>query len=212
MVDVISACQSFTPNVLAINDGSVDDTLKHIQTSSVNSIGWEINQGKGAALKAGFAYWFERPGWDCLVTLDSDGQHDPSDIPRLMQCRQDTNAEFIVGMRRFESTETPWVRRTANQISSKLIRRLTGCPLNDIQSGFRLFSRPLLEEMMPDIQSSEYAIETEMALWATRHRRSFAEIDIQTIYTTEATARSAWKPILDSCRIAQVTYRHLFKS
>ncbi|MDP8245982.1 MAG: glycosyltransferase family 2 protein [Candidatus Hinthialibacter antarcticus] len=211
VVGVIESCRKFTSNILVVNDGSVDETLKYIQSSGVDSIGWEANQGKGAALKAGFAYWLERPGWDCLITLDSDGQHDPADIPRMMQCRDASGADFVVGRRRFDSESTPMVRRLANKTSSTLIRQLTGCPLHDIQSGFRLFNRPLLEAMLPHIQSSEYAIETEMALWATRNQSQFAECDIECIYTPEATTRSAWRPFLDSYRIAKVTCRHLFK-
>lgn len=208
---VIEGCRKYAPNILAVNDGSSDDSLKHIQQTGVEAIGWESNRGKGAALKAGFAYWLERPGWDCLLTLDSDGQHNPEDIPRLMRCREESGSAFIVGRRRFDSAHTPPVRRMANKLSSKLIRSLTGCPLTDVQSGLRLFDRTLLEAMLPHIQSSEYAIETEMALWATRRQCRFAECDIECIYTPESNIRSDWKPFLDSYRIAKVVYRHLIK-
>ncbi len=209
--NVIQGCHALTPNVLAVNDGSLDDTGDIIQSSGVDWIGWQANQGKGAALRAGFDYWLQRDGWDCLITIDSDGQHATGDILKLMDCWLAGGAEFIVGRRGFETTHTPWLRRTANKTSSKLIRWLTGCRLQDIQSGFRLFSRRLLDDMLPHIRSSEYAIETEMALWATRHNRKFAEVDIQCIYTPESSSQSAWKPLLDSCRIANVTLHHILQ-
>lgn len=208
VVDVIHGCEEITSLILAVNDGSLDDTGAHLARCGVETMSWPENRGKGAALRAGFDFWLAREGWDSLVTIDSDRQHDPADLPRFLKAREQSGADFIAGRRRFQKSKTPTVRRLANRISTSLIRRLTGCPLNDIQSGYRLFSRHALETLAPELESDEYAIETEMALLAAKHGLKMDEIEIEAIYTEESAQRSKWKPFLDSWRIAKTVWRH----
>ncbi|MBI1387673.1 MAG: glycosyltransferase [bacterium] len=207
---VVEQCRAYSGRILLVNDGSDENTTRAIEECGAEMVGWAINRGKGSALLAGFDFWLKRDGWDWLATLDSDGQHAPNDLAALMEARNN-GAEFIAGRRVLAPGETPNLRRWANRTSTRLIRILTGCPLNDIQCGYRMFSRKALEQLRPRLTSESYAIETEMALLATRMGLRMAEAEVQSIYTEESTQRSAWRPLMDSWRIAKVTARFLGK-
>lgn len=209
---VVEGCRPLSNLILTVNDGSNDSTVESIKQSQTETIGWSMNRGKGATLLEGFRYLLQKPDWECVITLDSDGQHDPSDLPRFLQTWRESQADIIVGWREFDRVNTPAARRIANQYSSKLIAAATGCRLRDLQCGYRLFSRCALEQMLRRLHSTSFAIETEMALLAHKLGLRFAEIPIRCIYTPESSSRSSWKPFLDSYRIAQVVIRHLISS
>jgi glycosyltransferase involved in cell wall biosynthesis len=88
IVDVVQGVRQFTDQILIVNDGSQDESHIHIEQCQTRTIAWENNRGKGSALLAGFDYWLAQPGWEVLVTLDSDGQHCPSDLSRFLQAYQ----------------------------------------------------------------------------------------------------------------------------
>jgi glycosyltransferase involved in cell wall biosynthesis len=205
---VVAECRPFSELILTVNDGSDDSTVEYLKQSQTETIGWTVNRGKGAALLEGFLCLLQKPDWECVITMDSDGQHDPADLPRFLQAWRESCADIVAGWREFDRTNTPAARRIANLYSSKLIAALTGCRLRDLQCGYRLFSRSALEQMLPHLHSTSFAIETEMALLAQKLGLRFAEIPINCIYTQESSSRSSWKPFLDSWRIAQVVIRH----
>lgn len=207
--NVVIACRRFSERILLVNDGSDRDTTAILDNLPAEYVGWERNRGKGAALLEGFSYWLEREDWSALITMDSDGQHDPSDIPAFLNRFEDTGADMIVGRRDFTDACVPTVRRWANQGSSRFINALTGCPLRDIQCGFRLIERNALARLRPRLSNSGFALETEMPLLAMRMGLRLAEAPIRCIYNDESTRRSSWKPLMDSWRIAKVVARHV---
>jgi len=197
--------------ILLINDGSDDETTYHIELTGVENISWFKNRGKGHALIHGFKYLLDDPDWDALITMDSDGQHAPEDLSKFINRYQENRSDIIAGRRKFEEADAPWLRRWANQVSSRLIARLFRCPIQDIQCGYRLFSRKALKELYSDITSQNYAIETEMILNAQHLGMYIDEVDVQCIYDEDSSKRSAWKPLLDSYRITRIVFRYLFK-
>jgi len=207
---VVEGCRPHASLILTVNDGSTDDTAACLEQCGSEILGWPVNLGKGAALTAGFEYLLARPGWSVAATLDSDGQHDPADLPRLLERHHETGADLVIGRRNFDLPLGPAHRRWANKYSSWLIARLTGCRARDIQSGFRLFTRSALERLLPWISSSHFALETEMVILAHKLGLRIAEADIRCIYTPESSVRSSWRPLLDSWRIARVVARCLF--
>ncbi len=211
VIPVVNACKSFSNQILLVNDGSGSETKKSIAACGCETIAWERNQGKGYALREGMKWWLRRGGWEILITLDSDGQHEPKEIQHLLDVYLKTEADIVLGTRRFERSGMPTVRYWANVLSSKLIALLTGCKTRDLQCGFRLFTRNALEQLMPRLLSNAYSIETEMLLTAHGLGLSYAEADVSSIYLEEASMRSAWRPLTDSWEIACVVGRYLVK-
>ncbi|MFB3789491.1 MAG: glycosyltransferase family 2 protein [bacterium] len=207
---VVAGCRPYASLILTVNDGSQDDTAECLNECGTEILGWPDNRGKGAALIAGFEHLLAQAGWSLVATLDSDGQHDPADLPRLLGRFRETRADLVIGRRDFDLPAGPARRRWANKYSSKLIGWLTGCRIRDIQSGFRLYTRSALERLLPRVSSTHFALETEMVILAHKSGMRIEEVDIRCIYTPESSVRSSWRPVVDSWRIARVVGRCLF--
>lgn len=211
VVEVVQSCKQYTSNILIVNDGSGEETKNFISQCDCHTIGWQANRGKGNALREGFNYWLQHHGWEILITLDSDGQHDPALIPAFVETYKQSQADAVLGTRRFERHEMPGSRYWANTVSSKLISFLTGCCVRDFQCGYRLFSRHAIEILFPLLESNAYSIETEMVLLAHQLDLSMAEMEMDAIYLDSASQRSSWRPLTDSYNIACVVAKHLIK-
>ena len=131
--------------VLVVDDGSSDDTALIAERLGVEVISHGKNLGKGAALRTCFK-WAKSVGAKTLVTLDADGQHDPDEIPKLVDPVLRGEAEVAVGSRR-HSEGMPAFRR----FGSRLLDRATGVKVDgtivDAQSGYRAYSRKALEQV-----------------------------------------------------------------
>src|SRR5437762_6456647 len=80
--------------VIAVNDGSKDDTLAELRTTAATIVDQQPNQGKGAALQRGFRAALDA-GAAAVITLDADGQHDPAEIPKFVDKFRTTNADLV---------------------------------------------------------------------------------------------------------------------
>ena len=121
------------------------------------------NQGKGAALRAGFRLALDE-GWDAVLTLDADGQHDPDEIPRFVAAFGAPGAsgprpELIIGRRDF--ARMPPVRRLSNTLGTAAFSWAVGQPVADNQSGYRLLGRRLMAATL-DSRETGFEFEVEM--------------------------------------------------
>src|SRR3990172_923606 len=94
---VVRATLVYLP-VLVVDDGSSDATAQYALDAGAEVLYQQPNQGKGAALRAGFAAALER-GYQAVLTLDADGQHDPAEIPAFLAAYRKTSADLIIGRR-----------------------------------------------------------------------------------------------------------------
>ncbi|EHR79127.1 glycosyl transferase [Thermococcus litoralis DSM 5473] len=85
-------------DVLVVDDGSKDRTSEIAQKAGAIVIRHEVNKGKGAALKTGFGYALAN-GYDVIVTIDADGQHNPDEIPLLLKPILEGEADLVIGSR-----------------------------------------------------------------------------------------------------------------
>jgi glycosyltransferase involved in cell wall biosynthesis len=136
------------------------------------------NQGKGAALRAGFARALE-DGARAVVTLDADGQHDPDAIPSFLAAWADRRAPLIIGRRDFR--QMPLSRRLANVLGTWTFSRAVGRPIADNQSGYRLIARPLLPRLLGSREPG-FEFEVEMITLAIRADLPIDWVPIPTIY------------------------------
>ena len=174
---VIHKTQNYLP-VLVVDDGSKDDTAALAQVAGAQVLRQVPNQGKGAALKAGFRAVLEA-GHTGLVMLDADGQHDPDEIPKFLEAFARSGADLIIGKRSFD--HMPFSRRLANQVGTLAFSWAIGRPIPDNQSGYRLLTRRMLEAMLASKESS-FEFEVDMIVECVRRAYRLDWVPIQTIY------------------------------
>ena len=179
--------------VLVVDDGSTDDTAANAGEAGAEVIRQRPNQGKGAALRAGFRRALDA-GYDAVVTLDADGQHDPGEIPRFVAAFATPGAsgprpELIVGRRDF--SRMPPVRRLSNTVGTAAFSWAVGRHVPDNQSGYRLLGRRLMTAML-DSEETGFEFEVEMIAVCIRSGWTLDWVPISTIY---AGAPSHVKPV-----------------
>ena len=168
--------------VCVIDDGSSDNTSAAAKESGAEVILLPYNQGKGAALKEGFRFAVEE-GYEAVISLDADGQHDPSEIPKFLHLYRERKPELIIGARNFR--EMPPVRRAANWLGRKSLSWAMGRNILDNQSGFRCISRALMQDMVNSSQGG-FEFEVEMILVCVQRGYNLEWVEIKTIYAGES--------------------------
>ena len=124
-------------HVLVIDDGSRDDTAAVARSLGAHVVSHPVNSGQGAALQTGYLV-AERLGVDVVVTLDADGQHDPTQMARLVEPIIHDEADFVVGSRRMGEGESESRARDAGiTVYTRLINQLGGTQVSDIANGYR---------------------------------------------------------------------------
>lgn len=119
IADVILRTKRYINNIIVVIDGSTDDTMEVLSTLSVlvTVVRLETNHGKGYALKAGFCKAIEM-GFSHALTIDSDGQHFPEDIPVMLQVSRQQPEVFVVGNRDMAADNMPRQNTFANRFSN----------------------------------------------------------------------------------------------
>lgn len=192
-------------SVLVVDDGSSDDTATVAEAAGAMVIRQSPNQGKGAALRAGFAAALES-GVEAVITLDGDGQHDPGEIPTFLgtyawRAVDGRATELIVGRRSFR--RMPPVRRVSNLLGTVVLSGALGRWIADNQSGYRLIGRRLMTAMLQS-RDSGFAFEVEMIAVCLREKWPVDWVPIRTIYGGET---SHIKPMRHLREFVAVTRR-----
>lgn len=159
---VVDRCQRHVNEVVVVDDGSHDSTASNARFCGARVVRLENNEGKGAALRRAAA---EAKG-DRLITLDGDGQDDPSDIPRLLAA-MDKGAQLVIGSRflgTLHEGAITRVHRAGNRALTATLNRLYGVRLTDTQAGFRAIERSLWMKL--PLSARRYEIETEVLVQA----------------------------------------------
>jgi glycosyltransferase involved in cell wall biosynthesis len=165
-----------------------------------------VNRGKGAALKTGFQEALIR-GFDAIVMLDADGQHDPTLIPRLVQKAEESDADIVIGSRMGNVGQMPWLRQATNRTTSRLVSFLARQRIEDSQSGFRLIRTRRLPEL--HLTTDRYDTESEMLIQAGRKGLVIRSTPIPSVYGSE---ESRIRPMADTGRFIRLFFRFLFRS
>lgn len=179
---VVLSTRQHVLRVVVVDDGSTDRTAELAQLAGAQVISHYENLGKGAALKTGFRAARDA---DIIVTLDSDAQHYPSDIPRLLEPIIAGEADVVNGSRYLNGndTDTPGYRRVGQNVLDIATNISGGTQITDSQSGFRAFhqrSFPVFK-----FRSQDYSIESEMLIDASQAGLRIKEVDISVRYGEE---------------------------
>ncbi len=204
---VIEEARKQIEPVIVIDDGSTDRTGEVARAAGAIVLRHDVNRGKGAALKTGFA-WARENGYDGVITLDADGQHLPSEIPKFLRERESGNADLIIGGRSHLFGQMLPRRRTANRFSAWCIAKCSGVPITDSQSGFRYYSARLIDGIR--LRTDGFDMESEVIVRAGRGGYRIVTIPIELGFV-DGLSTSHYKPLKDTLRIAwTVTRARLF--
>ncbi len=177
---VVAGVRPYLP-VLVVDDGSADDTAARARQAGASVLAQKPNQGKGAALRAGFRHALAE-GFAAVITLDADGQHDPADLPGFLETFQTHHSDLIIGQRDF--SQMPAIRQMSNRLGRWLFSWAVGQPIPDNQSGYRLLSRRMMEAILTS-QEQGFEFEVEMIAVCLRQGYRLDWVPIRTIYAGE---------------------------
>ncbi|MEO6952381.1 MAG: glycosyltransferase family 2 protein [Polyangia bacterium] len=182
--EVVAGARGSGHAVIVVDDGSTDGSGARAEAAGATVLRHPANQGKGAALRTGFL-WALRHGADAVLTLDADAQHDPAEIPALIEAHRDQPTALVIGVRSFAADSMPRRSRIGNRISTYWIARFAGQRYADTQSGFRVYPRALLE--LPGLRTRRFDTEAELLLSAAKLGLPLVEVPVRTIYGASRT-------------------------
>jgi glycosyltransferase involved in cell wall biosynthesis len=202
---LVVAVRALGYDCVVIDDGSVDNTGAVAEHARAVVLKTEVKRGKGNALKVGFDYVLAQ-GYEALIAMDGDGQHSPLDIAAFVACYQNTKADIVTGNRMNNTRSMPLVRLATNRFMSWLISLFCRQDIPDTQCGYRLIKTKVLESI--NLESSDFEIETEVLIKASKKGFKIASVAIQTIYRDEV---SKIQPVRDTCRFIVYLWRELLR-
>ena len=205
IADVAGRSRKFSDHVLVVDDGSTDATEKQAIQAGAQVLRHPHNQGKGRALRTGFEYFFSR-GHEEVITLDADGQHLPEEIPKLLAARE-LQADMVIGSRATLFAGMHGVRLWSNTLSSKVISAVAGEAIDDVQSGFRLYTRKLIQTT--GFAEPRFEAESAVVVRAIRYGLRIALTPVELGFV-DGRRTSHYRPLVDSLRIAMAVTRARF--
>lgn len=189
--EVVRGLRVFVPEVLVVDDGSPDKTAAAARAAGARVVVRDVNGGKGSALRDGLALLLARPVTH-VAFVDADGQHDPADLPRLLEAARQ-GADLVIGSRLLDRAGMPGKNYWANAIGDRILARMTGLGVEDGQSGYRVVAARLLRPLR--LTARRYAIENEILVKAAPDVRSLAVVPVRSIYGGE---RRHYRPFRDT--------------
>jgi glycosyltransferase involved in cell wall biosynthesis len=198
---VILEALKYTANVIVVNDGSTDHTQSILERfqAKIDLISYQKNQGKGAALRRGLQR-AEQLGYEYAITLDSDGQHFPSEIPKLLAKVQPGEAILIIGNREMTDASIPQKSIFGRKFSNFWVKLETGQDLMDTQSGFRLYTVAAMNRIHFFTVKYDFELES-LVRWVWRdYPVTIVTIDVY--YPPPAERVSHFKGFKDNFRIS----------
>jgi glycosyltransferase involved in cell wall biosynthesis len=171
----------------------------------VHLLSHPVNLGKGAALRTGFRYILQK-GYEVVITLDADGQHNPSEIPFLLGIFQNVKPDILIASRAAEFGKMTFLRRFWNRLGVKAVARLCRSDITDSQSGFRLIRTKVLQEV--NLSTSGFETELELLIKACKKGFSVLSIPINT-QKVDGTSSTHFRPVVDTWRVCKLFLRSL---
>jgi glycosyltransferase involved in cell wall biosynthesis len=203
---VLEKMQALKIDTIVVDDGSLDETKQVASAHGVHLLEHPRNLGKGAALRTGFRYLLQKD-YEVVITLDADGQHDPSEIPFLLRIFQGVKPDILVASRAGEFGRMTFLRRFWNRLGAKAVARLCHSDITDSQSGFRLIRTDVLREI--DLSTSGFELELELLIRSCKKGFSVLSVPINT-QKVDGTGSSHFRPVVDTWMVCKLFLRSLF--
>ena len=198
------------PCVLILDDGSTDTDLKSLLNDlPVYYCRQTVNQGKGAALRRAL-HLLAEAGFDYMITLDADGQHDPANIPAFLHLAETGDRILAVGCRDFQGQPVPAGSKLGRKLSNLLLKAETGIRSEDCQSGFRMYPVRLLANL--PFRCSRFDFEAEVLAEAAWAGADFHDLPVKVYYPPPHKRISHFRPVPELSRLIRLHFRLLWQS
>lgn len=202
LVEVIKKTLRYVDLIIAVDDGSTDNSLNLIKNiDDVEIIIFDKNYGKGAALKAGFSLAVEF-GFETILTLDADLQHNPDYIPDFIEALK--KYDVVIGNRLSDLKNMPIHRILSNYITSFLLSLKTKKWIKDSQCGFRAYKNKVLQKI--SIYTSGFEAESEIIIRCAKNSFKIGFVNIPTIYGNEKSKMKSFQAIKGFFKILSMRY------
>jgi glycosyltransferase involved in cell wall biosynthesis len=184
---IILSSKKYVDRIIVIDDGSTDNTVEIAMLAGAEVISHSSNKGKGAALKTGFE---AAKTSEIIITLDSDGQHNPEEIPKLINPIINGEADIVNGSRYISGNkkDTPSYRRIGQTVLDKATNLGSGLNITDSQSGFRAFAKHTIPTFR--FNSIDFSIESEMLVDAAIAGLRIKEVEIGVRYDVNGSTKN----------------------
>jgi len=203
---VASECLRTGVPVVVVDDGSTDRTAAVASALPVILLRHEHNSGKGQALRTGFA-WALAQGFDAVITLDADGQHDVSAVQRLHEAARDNGLDLLIASRHSQFEKMAGLRAFWNRFGVWCMRKRTGFEITDSQSGFRYYSATLLRSVT--LAAEGYDLEMEVLMKAWKKGFKVASLPVAA-RVADGRSTSHFRPVRDTWNICKIFLRHMY--
>jgi glycosyltransferase involved in cell wall biosynthesis len=192
-------------SVTVVDDGSSDGTASEAAAAGANVIRHKKNMGKGESLKTGFQYSLEC-GFDGVITMDADGQHDPTSLPLFVEKIRQNGYDIIIGTRMAGTGRMPVLRKWTNRTTSRIVSMVSGQNIPDSQSGYRYIKAEVLKNVK--LKTSKYDTESEILIMAARKGFRIGHVSVESIY--QGDEKSSINPVIDTFRFIFLIIRSFF--
>jgi len=180
--DVVKNTLKFVDKVIVCDDGSNDHTFENAKKAGAIVTKHSTNKGKGAAMRTLFDHAKKIDG-DIIITMDSDGQFLPEEIPKLVNSLIKNNADIVTGYRFADEKDMPAYRKFGNKVLDKVTNLAIEIPVRDTQSGFRAYSKKAINSIK--FNSDGYGADSEILISAVKKGLKILEEPVTVIYNTE---------------------------
>jgi glycosyltransferase involved in cell wall biosynthesis len=188
IAEIISKSRCYATEVLVCDDGSRDGTDREAEGAGAIVIRHSRNKGYGATIKTLFEAAKDRDP-DVMITIDSDGQHDPDRIPEVVKPILIDGYDIVIGSRFLNDTDreqVPSFRGLGLKIITALARRISYSGITDAQNGFRAYSKNALNKMQ--LSENGMSVSTEILIKAKQENLSITEVPVTVNYNIENTS------------------------
>lgn len=206
---VVTDTLAIHPEVLVVDDGSIDGGVETISELPVHVRTHEKNRGKGVAIRTA-AEAAQSLGATHIVTIDADGQHDPRDLPAFFAAISSSPLAVIVGSRNFETLNVPASSRFGRSFSNFWLRVQTGQKLQDAQSGFRAYPTALFSHLR--FTEDRYSFEVEVLVRSAWAGLELLDVPISVYYPPPDERVSHFRSFDDNVRISWLNTRLTIRS
>ena len=195
--DVVERVLAYCSDIIVVNDGCTDNSAEILASfgDRITVVDYGKNRGKGYALKQGFKK-AKQMGYDYAITIDSDGQHFPEDIPMFIEAMEHHPGALIVGSRNLNQENMPGGNTFAIKFSNFWFKIQTGISLPDTQTGYRLY--PL--QKLPHIFSARYEAELSLLVFSAWRGTDLVPIQVNVCYPEDRVTH--FRPFWDFFRIS----------
>lgn len=204
---IVENAKEIGSEVIVYDDGSTDETCKIAESSGAVVIKSKVNRGYGSAIRELFKA-AKRRNADIMVTIDSDGQHDPKEIPLLLNPILNDECDVVIGSRYLSlssSSAVPRYRDFGIRVITRITRAASYSEITDAQSGFRAYNKEAISSI--SLYQNGMSVSTEILLRAKENDLRIREVPVKINYNVERSSTS--NPVFHGLGVLTSLIQHI---